>query len=90
MRFAEEIHELKTWSSFFKYHKLCEFIGPALTTHLSSNQRIRDIIPVGPKPVVGHFDLKPSKQHKLNNAANKKSKTKENRLNLRRPKYDCE
>lgn len=89
MRFAEEIHELKTWSALFKYQKVSQFIGPNLATHLQQNDRIRNIISIGPKPVVCRFELKPNSQYKLSSAAKKKSKTKENRLNFRTPKFGC-
>jgi len=88
LRFDEEIHELKTWSSLVKYQKLCEFIGPGLTTHLVQNDKFREIIPIGPKPVIGHFDYPQSTQLKFFSAAKKKMTTKENRLNIGRPKFE--
>lgn len=90
LRFADEVHELKTWSAIFKYQKLSQFIGPNLGTHLQENELIREIVGIGRKPVRLQFDLPSGLQYKLSSAAKKKSKTKENRLNFRTPKYAYE
>ncbi|XP_037045013.1 uncharacterized protein LOC119080683 [Bradysia coprophila] len=89
LQFANELHELKTWSSIIKHHKLSQFIGPNLATYFLENDRIRGIIPIGLRPSVHMFSLSQNTQHKLSQAAQKKSKTKENRLNSKTPKYDC-
>ena len=80
LRFAEEFHQLSTWSACLRYRKLCDIVGPGMTMHLQRNDRLRDLIPIGPAPERVGF-LSPNLQYKLTQAAQKKSRTKEMKQN---------
>ena len=58
LRFGEEFHQLNGWAECFRYRKLCEIIGPALTTHFQKNIRLRDILPIGSPADPLIFDCK--------------------------------
>lgn len=63
IRFGNESLLIDTWSCSIQYDKLCEIIGPGITTHLIENDFIRDIFQLGLKML------------QLNNtAANKQNK----------------
>lgn len=49
IRFGKEILELDTWSINIQYQKLCDIIGPGITTHLTENEFLRDILELGAK-----------------------------------------
>ncbi|XP_037029507.1 interferon-related developmental regulator 2-like [Bradysia coprophila] len=87
VRFDNEVHELKTWSSIFKYQKFCQFIGPNAAARFSENERVRAIVPIGLKSVLSFWCLQPSTQYILSCAATRKSKTKQTRLDREVPKF---
>lgn len=78
IRFGKEILELDTWSINIQYQKLCDIIGPGITTHLTENEFLRDILELGAKVVQGN-GVPLSKQSKLErhlvNAAAFKART---------------
>lgn len=49
IRFGNESLPINTWSCSIQYEKLCEIIGPGITTHLIENDFIRDIFELGLK-----------------------------------------
>lgn len=61
-----------------QYEKLCEVIGPGITTHLTENEFVRDILQLGPKLVLPN-SVSVQKQSKLErhliNAAAFKART---------------
>lgn len=78
IRFGKENLELDTWSINIQYQKLCEIIGPGITTHLAENEFLRDILDLGAK-VVETNGVPLNKQSKLErhlvNAAAFKART---------------
>lgn len=38
-----------TWSITVQYEKLCDIIGPGITTHLMENEFLRDVLQLGAK-----------------------------------------
>lgn len=42
---------MDTWSINIQYEKLCDIIGPGITTHLAENEFLRDILQLGAKIV---------------------------------------
>lgn len=78
IRFGEETLTLNSWSKQIQYEKLCEIIGPGITTHLSDNEFIRDIFQLGPR-VILVSNVSSNKQSKLErnwvNAASFKART---------------
>lgn len=64
IRFGRESLSINTWSISIQYAKLCEMIGPGITTHLTENEFVRDILQLGSKLI--HKDIaSTSKQSKL-------------------------
>lgn len=78
IRFGKEILELDTWSINIQYEKLCDIIGPGITTHLTENEFLRDILQLGAK-IVQPNGVPINKQSKLErhllNAAAFKART---------------
>lgn len=70
--------DLDTWSINIQYQKLCEIIGPGITTHLAENEFLRDILQLGAK-IVQTNGVPKNKQTKLErhlvNAAAFKART---------------
>lgn len=79
IRFGNESLLINTWSCSIQYEKLCEIIGPGITTHLIENDFIRDIFELGLKMMLGHTAPGTLKQSKLErhlmNAAAFKART---------------
>lgn len=78
IRFGKEILDLCTWSITIQYEKLCDVIGPGITTHLTENEFLRGILQLGSK-VVNTSNVTVHKQSKLErhllNAAAFKART---------------
>jgi len=78
IRFGKEILDIDTWSISIQYQKLCEIIGPGITTHLGENEFLRDIFQLGTK-IVQSNGVPINKQSKLErhlvNAAAFKART---------------
>lgn len=78
IRFGKEILDLDTWSINTQYQKLCDIIGPGITTHLAENEFLRDILGLGAK-IVQTNGVPMGKQSKLErhlvNAAAFKART---------------
>lgn len=78
VRFGNEILILDKWSVNIQYDKLCDAIGPGITTHLTDNEFLREIFQLGPK-IVQLNGASINKQSKLErqkvNAAASKART---------------
>ncbi|XP_031639705.1 interferon-related developmental regulator 1 [Contarinia nasturtii] len=77
IRFGKETLDLCTWSIAIQYEKLCDVIGPGITTHLTENEFLRDILQLGSKVVdTKSMTVKQSKlERHLINAASFKART---------------
>lgn len=40
---------MDTWSANIQYDRLCDIVGPGITTHLAENEFLRDILQLGEK-----------------------------------------
>lgn len=78
IRFGSETLEVDTWSVNIQYDRLCDIVGPGITTHLMDNSLLRDILQLGAK-IVQNNGVPVSKQSKLErrlgNAAAFKART---------------
>ncbi|XP_055307678.1 interferon-related developmental regulator 1 isoform X2 [Sitodiplosis mosellana] len=79
IRFGKETLDLCTWSINVQYEKLCDIIGPGITTHLTENEFLRDVLQLGAKVVNANVSATNSKQSKMErhllNAAAFKART---------------
>lgn len=78
IRFGKETLEVDTWSMSVQYDRLCDIVGPGITTHLMENEFLRDILQLGAK-VIQPTGVPTTKQSKLErhlvNAAAFKART---------------
>lgn len=78
IRFGKETLEVDTWSMSVQYDRLCDIVGPGITTHLMENEFLRDILQLGAK-VIQPNGVPATKQSKLErhlvNAAAFKART---------------
>lgn len=78
IRFGKETLEVDTWSMSVQYDRLCDIVGPGITTHLMENEFLRDILQLGAK-VIQPNGVPVTKQSKLErhlvNAAAFKART---------------
>lgn len=78
IRFGKESLMLNTWSIHIQYQKMCDVIGPGITTHLTENELVRDILQLGPR-IMNPNNVSVQKQTKLErhliNAAAFKART---------------
>lgn len=52
IRFGTESLDLDTWAIHHQYTALCAIMGPGMTSHLSENDFMRDVLQLGNKVVL--------------------------------------
>lgn len=78
IRFGNESLEINSWSLHHQYVALCSIMGPGMTSHLSENEFLREVLQLGAK-IVKPNGMAVNKQSKLErhliNAAAFKART---------------
>lgn len=63
---------MDTWAIHHQYTALCSIVGPGMTSHLSENDFLRDVLQLGTKvaqPLVGINKQTKLERHLINAAA---------------------